>query len=80
MAQNGTIINGIANSTGSNVLTNVSAIKTIPATKLIADFVANAKPDAITSALRDKLKEILIDYIGVVVSAIDNTESTEKIY
>lgn len=73
MAQNGT--NGTANS-----LTNGSANKAIPATNLIADFVATAKPTLLTEALREKLKEVIIDYIGVVVGAIDNAESTDKIY
>ncbi|KAK3716047.1 hypothetical protein LTR37_006777 [Vermiconidia calcicola] len=67
MASNG--VNGHANG-------NVD----IPATKLLAAFVANASTKQLTPEAREKVKEVVIDYIGVVVGAIDNAESTEPIY
>ncbi len=52
----------------------------VPVTKLLAQFVADATTSQLTSNLREKIKEVVIDYIGVVLGAIDNTESTEPIY
>lgn len=52
----------------------------IPATEIFAEFVARASPGMLTSALRDKLKEVLIDYIGVVASGATTAPSTESIY
>ncbi|KAK3058450.1 hypothetical protein LTR09_000014 [Extremus antarcticus] len=52
----------------------------VPVTKILANFVANASTSQLTAALREKVKEVVIDYIGVVVGAIDNADSTEPIY
>lgn len=52
----------------------------VPATSLLAAFVANATTDCLTPAMLEKLHELLIDYIGVVVGARDNADSTEPIY
>lgn len=52
----------------------------VPATNLLAAFVANATTKQLTPALREKVKEVLIDYVGVVVGALDNADSTEPIY
>ncbi|KAK5170152.1 uncharacterized protein LTR77_004737 [Saxophila tyrrhenica] len=52
----------------------------IPATKILANFVSSASTNQLTPALREKAKEVVIDYIGVVVGAIDNATSTEPIY
>ena len=49
-------------------------------TKLLADFVASAKTKQLTTAIREKVKEVVIDYIGVVVGALDNADSSEPIY
>ena len=62
---------------GTNGHTNGTSIQ---ATKLIASFVANATPKQLTSDLREKVKEVIIDYIGVVVGALDHAESTDAIY
>ena len=67
-------VNGHANGTKAN-----GHIE-IPATKLIAAFVANATTEQLTSAIREKVKEVVIDYIGVVVGALDNVDSSEPIY
>lgn len=52
----------------------------IQATKLVSKFVANATTKQLTQELREKTKEVIIDYIGVVVGALDNAESTDSIY
>ena len=49
-------------------------------TKLLASFVADARPSQLTTELRAKIKEVLIDFIGVVVGALGNADSTEPIY
>lgn len=51
-----------------------------PATKLLASFAADAKTSQLTTELRDKVKEVLIDFVGVVVGALNNTDSSEPIY
>ena len=51
-----------------------------PVTKLLATFVADARPAQLTSELREKVKEVLIDFVGVVVGALNNADSTEPIY
>lgn len=49
-------------------------------TKLLASFVADSKTTQLTQELREKVKEVLIDFVGVVVGALDNAESSEHIY
>ncbi|KXT14479.1 hypothetical protein AC579_4815 [Pseudocercospora musae] len=49
-------------------------------TKALAHFVATAKREQLTRELREKVKEVLIDYIGVAVGGIVNADSTEPIY
>jgi 2-methylcitrate dehydratase PrpD len=51
-----------------------------PVTKLLAAFVADAEPAQLTTELRDKVKEVLIDFVGVVAGALNNADSTEPIY
>ncbi|KAM0720810.1 hypothetical protein Q7P37_003095 [Cladosporium fusiforme] len=52
----------------------------IAVTKLLASFVADAQTGQLTQELREKIKEVLIDFVGVVVGALDNAESTDHIY
>ncbi|KAF7194193.1 hypothetical protein HII31_04430 [Pseudocercospora fuligena] len=52
----------------------------IPVTKALAQFVATAKREQLTPKLREKVKEVLIDYIGVAVGGVVNADSTEPIY
>ena len=52
----------------------------IPVTKLLAAFIGNATTKSLSTAIREKVKEVVIDYIGVVVGALDNADSTEPIY
>lgn len=63
----------------TNGHTNGKAAKP-PVTKLLASFVADAQPAHLTTELRDKIKEVLIDFVGVVVGALDHADSTEPIY
>ena len=51
-----------------------------PVTKLLAAFVAGARPEHLTQELRDKVKEVLIDFVGVIIGALNNADSTEPIY
>jgi 2-methylcitrate dehydratase PrpD len=53
---------------------------TVPATTLLAEFVARASTSQLTPELRQKVKEVVIDWIGVTVGALDNAESTTSIY
>jgi len=54
--------------------------KDIPVTKLLASFTATTTTRALAPALREKVKEVLIDYIGCVVGALQHADSTEPIY
>lgn len=49
-------------------------------TKLLAAFTADSRPSQLTAELRDKVKEVLIDFVGVVVGALENADSSEPIY
>lgn len=71
-------INGTSgvNGTNSHSITNTG----IPATDLLVSFIASSDTRQLTPALRAKIKEVLIDYIGVVVGAISHASSTEPIY
>lgn len=63
-------INGIANGEDA----------TVPATRLLAAFVADASISQLTQELRENVKEVIIDWIGVTIGALDNAESTISIY
>jgi 2-methylcitrate dehydratase PrpD len=52
----------------------------VPATQLLAQFVASASTKQLTQDIREKVKEVVIDYIGVVVGALDHADSSEPIY
>lgn len=51
----------------------------IPVTKLLSNFVATASPAMLNDALRAKVKEVVIDFIGVTAGAAKDAESTESI-
>ena len=70
----GNLTNGHSNGTTANGKLD------IPVTKLFAAFVANSTPGQLNTTIREKVKEVVIDYIGVVVGAIDNADSSEPIY
>jgi 2-methylcitrate dehydratase PrpD len=50
------------------------------ATRLLAAFVADASVSQLTRELRQRVKEVVIDWIGVAIGALDNAESTTPIY
>ncbi|TKA73267.1 hypothetical protein B0A55_06615 [Friedmanniomyces simplex] len=79
MAQtNGT--NGHTNGNTAHAPTNdTSPSDPIPATHLLASFAAHAQTSQLTPALREKVKEVLLDFIGVIVGAITHAESTTPI-
>lgn len=52
----------------------------VPVTKIFASFVADASTEQLTPALRTKVKEVLMDYIGVVVAGLKYAESSVPIY
>ena len=52
----------------------------VPATKLLAAFVAASNPNHLTPALRLKIKEVLIDYIGVTLGGLHYATSSPRIY
>lgn len=49
-------------------------------TSILVDFVANARTEWLTQLVRDRLKEYILDYIGVTLAASRSSDSTEPIY
>ena len=52
----------------------------IPVTEILSAFIANVSPSSLDSALRTKLTEVIIDYIGVTLGAITHSPSTPSIF
>lgn len=48
-------------------------------TAILANFVASARPEMLTSRARDQLKEYLIDFMGVAIAASQISDSTGPI-
>jgi 2-methylaconitate cis-trans-isomerase PrpF/2-methylcitrate dehydratase PrpD len=71
------VINGPAAS--GSTKSEKPAVEEIPVTKVLAEFIANAGPKMLSRELRDKAKEVVIDYIGVTAGAAKDAESTESI-
>ena len=63
-------VNGHVNGTASEVA----------ATDLIASFIVNSSTSQLTSELRARVKEVLVDYMGVTIGAVSGADSTEPIY
>ena len=51
----------------------------IPVTKLFARFVSSTKFRALSSTVKSKLKELLLDYVGVASGAAVQSQSSEPI-
>ncbi|EXJ95564.1 hypothetical protein A1O1_00686 [Capronia coronata CBS 617.96] len=51
----------------------------IPVTSIFSNFVAHVQPDVMTSPIRERLKEYILDYIGVTLAASHSSDSTEPI-
>ncbi|KAL9094237.1 MAG: hypothetical protein Q9165_003377 [Trypethelium subeluteriae] len=77
MCSNGVIPNGA--SAVSCKLDESQAAK-IPVTQIFADFVTNVHTDSLDSQMREKLKEVIVDYIGVTAAAGYSVDSTPPIY
>lgn len=75
---NGPSTNGILNNSLNGVASN-GGTQDIPVTELLAAFIARASPDMLNDALRAKVKEVVIDFIGVTAGAAKDAESTESI-
>jgi 2-methylcitrate dehydratase PrpD len=52
----------------------------IPATDLLATFISNANTSQVTEYLKVKIKELILDYIGVTLGALHHADSTTPIY
>ena len=52
----------------------------VAATNLIASFIANCSTSQLTSELRARVKEVLVDYMGVTIGAVSGADSTGPIY
>ncbi|KAL2670329.1 hypothetical protein Neosp_014796 [[Neocosmospora] mangrovei] len=63
----------------SNGSTTLSSNELHPVTKLFAEFIANAEPSILSPTLISRLKEYLLDYLGVTIAASHEWESTEQI-
>ncbi|KAI5364825.1 Putative MmgE/PrpD superfamily protein [Septoria linicola] len=57
-----------------------NAYDTPPATRLLAAFVADASVNGLNEELRAKIKEVLIDYIGVAVGGLASADSSTPIF
>ncbi|KAI1611545.1 2-methylcitrate dehydratase [Exophiala viscosa] len=64
---------------GTNGANGTTSTKNIPVTSILVDFVANASTDYLTSPIRDRLKEYILDYIGVSLAASQSSDSTQPI-
>lgn len=51
-----------------------------PVTSTLAKFIANADVDILNPELTYKLKEYILDYMGVTLAAAHNWDSTQQIY
>jgi 2-methylaconitate cis-trans-isomerase PrpF/2-methylcitrate dehydratase PrpD len=82
---NGPATNGAAtNGSSSHDQINTSKLEdsqpeVIPVTKILAHFAASARPEMLSEVLRGKLKEVVIDFIGVTAAASTSSESTPSI-
>ena len=76
MATNGATTHGAT--TVSSKLNEIE-VADIPVTKSFAEFIANIETDALSPKLRNKLKEVIVDYIGVTAAAGYGIDSTPPI-
>ena len=51
----------------------------LPATKIVAKFVTDVKPEDLSAPIKLKLKELLLDYVGVAAAASTGADSTDAI-
>lgn len=73
--------NGAVNGSSSANGANGSHKSTdIPVTSIFANFVAHASTKDLTAQVRDRLKEYIVDYIGVTLAACQSSESTASFF
>lgn len=70
--RNGHQTNGTNGQTG--------AITDIPVTKILTEFVANAKRSLLTLELRSRLRDVIADFIAVSAGAASTVDSSGPIY
>ncbi|KAM5349941.1 hypothetical protein ACJ41O_006446 [Fusarium nematophilum] len=61
-------------------MTNNVASQNLETTARFAEFIANATPDYLSPTLVARIKEYLLDYLGVTIAAANGWESTEEIF
>ncbi|TKA22258.1 hypothetical protein B0A50_08220 [Salinomyces thailandicus] len=69
----------MASPNGAATNTKPGHSDSIPATHLFATFIASARPSHLTAEQRSKVKEVLLDYIGVTLGANQHADSTAPI-
>lgn len=74
MASNGSHTNGLSEYSAKPGLDN-----SLPVTAMIAEFIASANTSLVTSKIRSKVTELLLDYIGITSSAAHSAPSTPAI-
>ncbi|KIX06132.1 uncharacterized protein Z518_04106 [Rhinocladiella mackenziei CBS 650.93] len=65
--------------TSTNGVTGSHKPDDIPATSIFANFVANADTNALSREIRGRLKEYIVDFIGVTLAASYSSDSTFSI-
>ncbi len=75
---NGNAANGVNGSTTYEIYEDKDP--DIQVTQIFADFIATADKSVLSRVLREKLKEVIIDYIGVTAAAAKSADSSESIY
>ena len=75
---NGARTNGVATK-DANGNANNERTHDIPVTRIFAEFISRASASMLNDALRTKVKEVVIDFIGVTAGAAKDAESTESI-
>lgn len=50
------------------------------ATKVLAEHVATARQTTLLTVVAEKIKEVIVDYIGVVLGALEHCDSSKPIY
>ncbi|TRX90112.1 hypothetical protein FHL15_009031 [Xylaria flabelliformis] len=64
----------------TDVVSGHQPSRDVQVTRNFAEFVANVDSDVLSSTVIDRLKEYLIDYLGVTIAAAHEWESTEQIF
>lgn len=57
-----------------------SVAGSIPATKILAQWVASASPKLLTAELRSRLRDVIADFVAVSAGAATTVNSSEPIY